>query len=1150
MNSNHQNSHTNCTLDRLAFGRAISSLFLKTLTALGESGTATAKHLLSIWIPLLAIIIFIGATAGNASAQAGRISGYAYFETDGNRGLNPGVDVPLSGVAINICPGTDPRCVFNPIRRVTTNSEGFYEFTNLAAANYVILLNATETRLYRLSISGEKDPGPGYAQFAVQADSDLKHDFVADLGIPSDSLLGDGTFYGVRNAYYGGRIWNDANGNGLYEASEAKLSGANLSLYYDYNSDGIPDLPYPAATYASNAGGQYVLKASGHTAAPGTYPVLVCLNPENFSPGGALAGYQPGSFSINDPNNQIDNDNNVASSNQFGFCTRTLNPLRGKLMATTETDRMTVAAGAPADAGDGLFDETIDLGLTLKPAGSAPVSSENKSFTSPAAESDSHSSVYGPISEVGELPADTSPAADSSFFINRASHERSFGFYNRERVPGGPLANPGLAKMQSVVCSGGRALRVETSGSGLVRLAAETIAATGFNLNNPLRLFADGREEPISVEPDGSVIFLARGLDTQHTNARVYFLSDALPAGGINSSPLRILLAGAFKSRKRTRFFAPEPGRAVQTNQVLTGTLQRQKSVYETNDLNLTAALNGPNVDNFYSLLIGAQPAAFSMSAPGIQPSPGDGSRIYLTLDILALTQTFPPAYELQIRFNDQLLPTLAGSSFQQKITVEIPGELARTENTLVLRRPDGRATILKRAVLEYSRPYAAADAAQQVFEIRKNNFVAVTGYAAGEAIRVFDISKFGATSELKVSLQTDAATGGAFFNVPVDPAADRKIVVVRSGGFFAPKQVVLRANSRLLEGAANLAADYLIIGPEEFAEPMERLRHYRASQGVSGKVVFVRDIYDEYAFGRAEPQAITEFLRDTSARWSVKPKNVLLAGNATFDPKNYLGSGMPNRVPTMMTRTSEGEYAGDDLLFNITGDVVGDFYWGRFPARSSQMLDDYVTKIIGYEQNPVAANRPAVLFDDDNIGYNFDQTIARFQAALPAGTSNTAFLKTGRTAADVKADVVNFINANHPKIINYAGHGATGQLSGSNVFDNTTVNSLTNQNELAFGIILACLAFGTESPYALSVGESLIKGPAGMIAGIGSTGLTGLPGQESLVLAFYSQLRTNPGIAVGEALQKAKVESHAQTNDNAVIFTWVLLGDPLIRIR
>lgn len=847
-----------------------------------------------------------------------------------------------------------------------------------------------------MPVNDEKDPGVSYSQFIVGTDSDFTRDFVFDLGIPANS--GDFTSYGGgRNAYYGGRIWNDANRNGLYESSEAKFAGVALSLYHDYNGDGTANLPDPLATYVSNAKGQFVLKVSGHTAAPGTYPVLICLNSENFNTGGALVGYQPTALSTADPNDRVDGDNNIAALTGVGFCTKTLNPLRGKLMPYGGSDRMTFADGAPRDAGNGLFDETIDLGLAAAPAGGAPVFFSKKvaSLTEHGVNgAKADNPVDGPTAETGEKSPESSSESDDSFFINRPSHERSFGLFNRERLPNERTVNPALSAVQSVVSGSGHALRIETSESGMLTISRAAVDSADFNPANPLRLFNNGREEPISVGSDGSVTFFGRGLDTADTNVRAYFLSDAFPAPGPHAAPLRIPLAGTVKSRKRVRFFANEwSGMEPAAAEIY----QRQESVYETNTLYLTNVNNGATLDNFYSLLVTGQPVSFTMETPGIVAFPADGSRTYLTVEFIGVTDTAPAAYELQVYFNDQLAGTLPASGTRQMVsTMEVPGTLAQQSNTVTLKRTDGRIVALKRAVLSYNRRYAAADVPQQVFTIRKNTQVAVTGYQAGEAIRVFDISKFGATTELKISLQPDLVSGGAaYFNVSAETIADRKILVVRAGaaasnnaGFFTPKQITSRNDSGLQINAALLSADYLIIGPEEFSQPMERLRAYRAGQGVSGKIINIADIYDEYAFGRAEPEALTEFLRDTG-RWSVKPKYIFLAGNATFDPKNYLGSNVPNRIPTVIGRTGYGEYSADDLMFNVAGNQVGDFYWGRFPARSAEMLDDYVSKIIGYENAPLAASRPVLFFDDDNIAYNFDQTLAHFQTLLPAGTQS-----------------------------------------------------------------------------------------------------------------------------------------------------------------
>lgn len=109
MNSNHQNLSTDCTADRKTTNRATRGS-IKALAALGDRRMTTAKRLFLSSILLLAVIILIGVTAGRANAQAGRISGRAYLETDGNRGFAASVDAPMPGVPIRLCPASDIPC--------------------------------------------------------------------------------------------------------------------------------------------------------------------------------------------------------------------------------------------------------------------------------------------------------------------------------------------------------------------------------------------------------------------------------------------------------------------------------------------------------------------------------------------------------------------------------------------------------------------------------------------------------------------------------------------------------------------------------------------------------------------------------------------------------------------------------------------------------------------------------------------------------------------------------------------------------------------------------------------------------------------------------------------------------------------------------
>jgi hypothetical protein len=73
--------------------------------------------------------------------------------------------------------------------------------------------------------------------------------------------------------------------------------------------------------------------------------------------------------------------------------------------------------------------------------------------------------------------------------------------------------------------------------------------------------------------------------------------------------------------------------------------------------------------------------------------------------------------------------------------------------------------------------------------------------------------------------------------------------------------------------------------------EALEPLRQLRESQGLRVALIDIEDLYDEFSFGNKSPRAIKDFLASAKARWSRAPRFVLLVGDASFDPRNYLGS-------------------------------------------------------------------------------------------------------------------------------------------------------------------------------------------------------------------------------------------------------------------
>jgi hypothetical protein len=78
-------------------------------------------------------------------------------------------------------------------------------------------------------------------------------------------------------------------------------------------------------------------------------------------------------------------------------------------------------------------------------------------------------------------------------------------------------------------------------------------------------------------------------------------------------------------------------------------------------------------------------------------------------------------------------------------------------------------------------------------------------------------------------------------------------------------------------------------------------------------------------------------------------------------------------------------------------------------------------------------------------------------------------------------------------------------------------------------------------------IAEGLLKAPnGGSVASFASTGLTIPDGQHEMSHALYQLLYGSTPIRVGDAI----IQSKAATADIDVRRTWVLLGDPTLKIR
>ena len=125
-----------------------------------------------------------------------------------------------------------------------------------------------------------------------------------------------------------------------------------------------------------------------------------------------------------------------------------------------------------------------------------------------------------------------------------------------------------------------------------------------------------------------------------------------------------------------------------------------------------------------------------------------------------------------------------------------------------------------------------------------------------------------------------------------------------------------------------------MIIGYRGFLPELARLKAYHEREGLRVALVDVGDLYDEFTFGAHGPEAMKAFLSPARGRSGVRRRDVLLGGDATYDPRNYLHKPARDFVPTKTVDTQYMETASDDWFADFDGDGYRRWRSGVFRSR------------------------------------------------------------------------------------------------------------------------------------------------------------------------------------------------------------------------
>ncbi len=307
-------------------------------------------------------------------------------------------------------------------------------------------------------------------------------------------------------------------------------------------------------------------------------------------------------------------------------------------------------------------------------------------------------------------------------------------------------------------------------------------------------------------------------------------------------------------------------------------------------------------------------------------------------------------------------------------------------------------------------------------------------------------------------------------------------------------------------------------------------------------------DIYDEFSFGEHNPQALRDFLQTASKNWATKPKYLLLTGDASVDPRNFLGLGDFDFVPTRIIPTSELMTASDDWFSDFSNTALPTLATGRLPVRTSDELRTIVSKIVNYESGNDSGSwtTQALLVADRNDTADFTEDTQKIAGLLPPSIQSTQILVTNLDPGTARAEVQNALNAGE-LLVNYLGHGSVEVWSGDSLLNDTTAAELTNAPRLPVFLTFDCLNGFFHDVYTQSLSETLLlNGQGGAVAVVSSSALTDAEPQAHLDRSLVQALFQSGRPTLGEALVQAKASIKAKD----VRRTYLLFGDPLLRLK
>ena len=364
--------------------------------------------------------------------------------------------------------------------------------------------------------------------------------------------------------------------------------------------------------------------------------------------------------------------------------------------------------------------------------------------------------------------------------------------------------------------------------------------------------------------------------------------------------------------------------------------------------------------------------------------------------------------------------------------------------------------------------------------------------------------------------------------------------------------------------------ADMLIITDRIFAVQAEEIKEiHEEIDGLRSEIVFVDEIYNEFATGQGDITGIRNFIKMVYQRCD-ELKYVLLLGRGNNDYKNIEGYSN-NFVPPYEAYNSVNDisaYVTDDY-YGLMDDDEGleckghvDIGIGRIPVVDADEAEIVIGKIRRYinatkykgswrnelllladhkKEYAKACDALERMVDTMKPAFNVNKIYADAYVRKPLASGGYCY-------PEVTSSLVEKINWGL-FILTYLGHGGVRGLGDSNLFRINDLSKLTNYNQLPFVVTGTCEMSAFDDATFISLGEKMFKmDEGGAIAMFTTTRPTVSQTNQTIIGNLYRRLFAGDNIMTMRMGDIIRITKDDNLSNSSNYLSYVFFGDPALR--